>query len=156
MIWSNAVKPTGCVVARVAGCGKSRLALALILVSGVKHGLIVVESRLIEEMLKEVGQLPISAEQVKVIESAADLNDLRQINLISYERLRMPVDKAASARVTYAHRLRRRIGLLVADEGERLANPTSDQSRALWELSARRRFVLKGSRSRTTREMRSV
>ncbi|MCG7400547.1 SNF2-related protein [Caballeronia zhejiangensis] len=139
------LKPTGCVVAWEQGCGKSRLALALILVSGVKHGLIVVESRLIEEMLKEIGQLPIAADQVKVIESAADLGDLRRINLISYERLRMPVDKAASARVTYAHRLRRRIGLLVADEGERLANPTSDQSRALWQLSARRRFVLTGS-----------
>jgi len=139
------LKPTGCVVAWEQGCGKSRLALALILVSGVKHGLIVVESRLIEEMLKEIGQLPIAADQVKVIESATDLGDLRRINLISYERLRMPVDKAASARVTYAHRLRRRIGLLVADEGERLANPTSDQSRALWQLSARRRFVLTGS-----------
>ncbi|WP_309790889.1 MULTISPECIES: SNF2-related protein [unclassified Caballeronia] len=139
------LKPTGCVVAWEQGCGKSRLALALILVSGAKHCLIVVESRLIEEMLKEIGQLPIAADQVKVIESAADLGDLRQINLISYERLRMPVDKAASARVTYAHRLRRRIGLLVADEGERLANPTSDQSRALWQLSARRRFVLTGS-----------
>ncbi|WP_053572753.1 SNF2-related protein [Caballeronia cordobensis] len=139
------LKPTGCVVAWEQGCGKSRLALALILVSGVKHGLIVVESRLIEEMLKEIGQLPIAADQVKVVESAADLGDLRRINLISYERLRMPVDKASSARVTYAHRLRRRIGLLVADEGERLANPTSDQSRALWQLSARRRFVLTGS-----------
>jgi hypothetical protein len=139
------LKPTGCVVAWEQGCGKSRLALALILVSGVKHGLIVVESRLIEEMLKEIGQLPIAADQVKVIESAADLTDLRHINLISYERLRMPVDKAVTARVTYAQRLRRRIGLLVADEGERLANPTSDQSRALWQLSARRRFVLTGS-----------
>ncbi|WP_250441965.1 SNF2-related protein [Caballeronia sp. AZ1_KS37] len=139
------LKPTGCVVAWEQGCGKSRLALALILVSGVKHGLIVVESRLIEEMLKEIAQLPISADQVKVIESAADLDDLRRINLIAYERLRMPVDKAASSRLTYAHRLRRRIGLLVADEGERLANPTSDQSRALWQLSARRRFVLTGS-----------
>ncbi|SAK94967.1 SNF2-related protein [Caballeronia catudaia] len=139
------LKPTGCVVAWEQGCGKSRLALALILVSGVKHGLIVVESRLIAEMLNEIAQLPIAAEQVKVIESAADLSDLRQFNLISYERLRMPVDKSVSARVTYAHRLRRRIGLLVADEGERLANPTSDQSRALCELSARRRFVLTGS-----------
>jgi hypothetical protein len=139
------LKPTGCVVAWEQGCGKSRLALALILVSGVKHGLIVVESRLIEEMLKEIAQLPIATDQVKVIESAADLTDLRHINLISYERLRMPVGKAASSRVTYAHRLRRRIGLLVADEGERLANPTSDQSRALWQLSARRRFVLTGS-----------
>ncbi|MDR5826031.1 SNF2-related protein [Caballeronia sp. LZ043] len=139
------LKPTGCVVAWEQGCGKSRLALALILLSGVKHGLIVVESRLIAEMLNEIAQLPIAADRVKVIESEADLTDLRQFNLISYERLRMPVDRASSARVTYAHRLRRRIGLLVADEGERLANPTSDQSRALWQLSARRRFVLTGS-----------
>jgi hypothetical protein len=139
------LKPTGCVVAWEQGCGKSRLALALILVSGVKHGLIVVESRLIAEMLNEIAQLPIASDQVKVIESAADLTDLRRFNLIAYERLRIPVDRSVSTRVTYAHRLRRRIGLLVADEGERLANPTSDQSRALWQLSARRRFVLTGS-----------
>jgi SNF2-related domain/Methyltransferase domain/Helicase conserved C-terminal domain len=139
------LKPAGCVIAWEQGCGKSRLALALILLSGVKHGLIVVESRLIDEMLKEIALLPIPPEDVKVIGSASDLSDLRRFNLISYERLRMRVDKTASKRVTYAHRLRRRIGLLVADEGERLANPTSDQSQALWELSARRRFVLTGS-----------
>jgi hypothetical protein len=139
------LKPTGCVIAWEQGCGKSRLSIALILASGVKHGLIVVESRLIEEMLSEIALLPISPDDVKVIRCAADLSDLKRINLIAYERLRMPVDKAVSKRVTYAHRLRRRIGLLVADEGERLANPTSDQSQALWELSARRRFVLTGS-----------
>jgi hypothetical protein len=139
------LKPSGCVIAWEQGCGKSRLSIALILLSGVKHGLIVVESRLIEEMLSEIALLPISPDDVKVIGGAADLSDLKRVNLISYERLRMPVNKAASKRVTYAHRLRRRIGLLVADEGERLANPTSDQSQALWELSARRRYVLTGS-----------
>ncbi|MFP3646568.1 SNF2-related protein [Paraburkholderia sp. SIMBA_054] len=139
------MKPSGCVIAWEQGCGKSRLAIALILASQVRHGLIVVESRLIDEMMNEIAQLPVDADDVKVIGRAADLTDLRRINLISYERLRMPVDKDASKRVTYAHRLRRRIGLLVADEGERLANPTSDQSRALWQLSARRRYVLTGS-----------
>ncbi|OUL80400.1 SNF2-related protein [Paraburkholderia hospita] len=139
------LKPSGCVIAWEQGCGKSRLAIALILLSGVMHGLIVVESRLIDEMMTEIATLPISMDDVKIITCAADLNDLRRFNLISYERLRMPVDKAVSTRVTYAHRLRRRIGLLVADEGERLANPTSDQSRALWQLSARRRYVLTGS-----------
>jgi SNF2 family DNA or RNA helicase len=139
------LKPAGCVIAWEQGCGKSRLSIALILASGVKHGLIVVESRLIEEMLSEIALLPISPEDVKVIGCAGDLSDLKRINLIAYERLRMSVDKSVSKRVTYAHRLRRRIGLLVADEGERLANPTSDQSQALWELSARRRYVLTGS-----------
>jgi hypothetical protein len=139
------LKPSGCVIAWEQGCGKSRLSIALILASTVKHGLIVVESRLIEEMLSEISLLPISPEDVKVIACAADLSDLKRVNLIAYERLRMPVDKSVSKRVTYAHRLRRRIGLLVADEGERLANPMSDQSQALWELSARRRYVLTGS-----------
>ncbi|TDN59058.1 SNF2-related protein [Paraburkholderia sp. BL10I2N1] len=139
------MKPQGCVVAWEQACGKSRLAVALILLSGVRHGLIVVEARLIAEMLAEMAQLPIDQRDVKVIDGVEDLDDLRRINLVSYERLRMPVDRAVSARVTYAHRLRRRIGLLVADEGERLANPTSDQSRALWQLSARKRYVLTGS-----------
>ncbi|SEI23840.1 SNF2-related protein [Paraburkholderia hospita] len=139
------MKPQGCVIAWEQACGKSRLAIALILLSGVKHGLIVVEARLIGEMLNEIAQLPIDPAMVKVIDGASDLGDLRQINLVSYERLRMPIDRDVSSRVTYAHRLRRRIGLLVADEGERLANPTSDQSRALWQLSGRRGYVLTGS-----------
>ncbi|WP_434667797.1 SNF2-related protein [Paraburkholderia sp. A3BS-1L] len=139
------MKPSGTVIAWEQGCGKSRLALAMILASGAKHGLIVVEARLIAEMLAEAALTPIDTSEVKVIESPADLDDLRRFNLISYERLRMVVDLSTSRRATYAHRLRRRIGLLVADEGERLANPGSDQSRALWRLSARRRYVLTGS-----------
>jgi hypothetical protein len=135
----------GCIIAWEQGCGKSRLALALILLSGVKHGLIVVESRLVSEMLAEISRLPIDMIDVRVVQDPSDLDRLARFNLIAYERLRMPVDRAVSKRVTYAHRLRRRIGLLVADEGERLANPTSDQSRALWQLSARRRYVLTGS-----------
>ncbi|WP_230877621.1 MULTISPECIES: SNF2-related protein [unclassified Burkholderia] len=139
------MKPSGCVIAWEQGCGKSRLALALILAAGVKHGLIVVEARLVSELLAEAALTPIGMDEIKVIESPADLDDLRRFNLISYERLRMVVDPSQSRRATYAHRLRRRIGLLVADEGERLANPTSEQSRALWRLSARRRYVLTGS-----------
>lgn len=137
-------KPCGAVAAWEQGCGKSRLAAALILLAGVKHGLIVVEARLVPEMRAELAQiLPPSA--VHVIDSPESLRALGQINLVAYERLRMPVCREASQRVTYAHRLRRRIGLLVADEGERLSNPSSDQSRALWQLSARRRYILTGS-----------
>lgn len=139
------MKPSGCVIAWEQGCGKSRLALALILASGVRHGLIVVDARLIGELRAEMALTPIEPSELKVIDAAADLDDLRRFNLISYERLRMVVDASKSKRATYAHRLRRRIGLLVADEGERLANPTSEQSRALWRLSARRRYVLTGS-----------
>jgi len=137
-------KPCGAVAAWEQGCGKSRLAAGLILLSGVKHGLIVVESRLVPEMRAELAQI-LPPQSVHVIDSPEALGKLGQINLIAYERLRMPVCREASRRVTYAHRLRRRIGLLVADEGERLSNPNSDQSRALWQLSARRRYILTGS-----------
>ncbi|WP_427308592.1 helicase-related protein [Cupriavidus sp. H39] len=95
-------------------------------------------------MRAELAQI-LPASDVHVIEAPEDLGRLGRINLIAYERLRMPVRRDASSRITYAHRLRRRIGLLVADEGERLSNPSSDQSRALWQLSARRRYVLTGS-----------
>lgn len=138
------LKPNGAVAAWEQGCGKSRLAAALILLSGVRHGLIVVEARLVPEMRAELAQI-LPASDVHVIEAPEDLGRLGRINLIAYERLRMPVRRDASSRITYAHRLRRRIGLLVADEGERLSNPSSDQSRALWRLSARRRYVLTGS-----------
>lgn len=96
------------------------------------------------EMRAELEQV-MPASDVHVIQSPEDLVRLGRVNLIAYERLRLPVDRQASRRVTYAHRLRRRIGLLVADEGERLSNPSSDQSRALWQLSAKRRYIPTGS-----------
>lgn len=139
------MKPTGAIAAWLQGLGKSRLNVALILLSGVKHGLVVVESRLIDEMLAQMQRIGIGQDKVCVIDNPDKLNELAQINLISYERLRMLVDAKASARITYAHRLRRRIGLVCADEGERLANFESDQSRALFQLAARKRYISTGT-----------
>lgn len=140
------MKPYGSVAAWKQALGKSRLAAALILLSGVKHGLMVLESRLIGEMLEQLHRIGITADQVCVIDSPEKLSQLRQINLIAYERLRMRVDDTRRKKdVTYATRLRRRIGLVVADEGERLANFDSDQSRALFRLSARKRYILTGT-----------
>lgn len=139
------MKPNGAIAGWKQACGKSRLIAALILLSGVKHGLIVVESRLIDEMLVQLDRIGIGAEKVCVIDAPAKLSQLNQINLISYERLRMLVDGSASKRNTYAHKLRRRIGLVCADEGERLANFDSDQSRALFQLAARKRYISTGT-----------
>lgn len=139
------MKPSGCILGWQQALGKSRLNTALILLSGVKHGLIVVESRLIDEMLVQLQRIEIAQEQVCVIDCPEKLNQLSQINLISYERLRMLVDAESSSRITYAHKLRRRIGLVCADEGERLANFDSDQSRALFQLAARKRYISTGT-----------
>jgi hypothetical protein len=105
----------------------------------------VVESCLIEEMLVQIQRIGISNDKVCVIDCPDKLTKLAQINLISYERLRMLVDTKASQRITYAHKLRRGIGLVCADEGERLANFDSDQSRALFQLAARKRYISTGT-----------
>lgn len=139
------MKPHGSVAAWKQACGKSRLNAALILLSGVKHGLIVVESRLIDEMLVQLERIGIAGDKVCVIDAPAKLTQLKQINLIAYERLRMLVNDTVSQRVTYAHKLRRRIGLVCADEGERLANFDSDQSRALFQLAARKKYISTGT-----------
>lgn len=127
------------------GLGKARLASALVLLSGVRRGLICVEAHLIPEMERELSGLPIPAAEWKVIRAPGDLDCLTRINIISYERLRMPVTEGNRVKDSYAGRLRRRIGCLVADEGHLLANANSQQSRALWHLSAKRRFILTGT-----------
>ncbi|MCU6501967.1 SNF2-related protein [Rugamonas sp. A1-17] len=137
------MKPRGAIGAWKQGTGKSRLAAALLQLSGMKHGLMVLESRLIAEMVDQLNKVDISTAEINIIDEPEKLYTLKRINLISYERLRMPVgDKPKD---TYAKRLRRRIGILVADEGEKLSNTESDQTRAVWQVSAKKRYILTGT-----------
>ena len=146
-------RSAGCIGGWEQACGKSRLAAALILLSGVKHGLIVVESRLVMEMKSVLSVLPIDVDAIHVIESPDDLKQLKTINIISYERLRLPLrmpvidqpGKTIASKHTYAKALRRRIGLVIPDEAEKLGNIDSEQSRALFQLSAKRRVALTGT-----------
>ena len=148
-----AMKPHGAIAAWHMGLGKARLAVALIMLVGCRHGLIVTEAGLIDEMLIELKGLPISADSWQIITTPAQARNLRQINVISYERLRLVAkadDPATDKRKltgskrmhhTYAGLMRRRIGVLVADEGDVLSNPQSDQTQALYQLSPKRRYV---------------
>jgi hypothetical protein len=138
------LRPRGCIAAWEMGLGKARLAIALCLLSECRHCLIVVESGLIPELKAEIAKLPIDSATWNVIRRPEDCLELRQINVISYERLRRPI-APANPRRTYARRLRRRIGLLVADEGDKLSHRDSQQSRALYALSAKRRYILTGT-----------
>lgn len=157
------MSPRGAVVAWSMGLGKSRLACALILLSGVKHGLVTTEAYLVPEFVEQLEKLGLPQSWWKVIKCEADLNDLRRINIISNERLRLPLkqaeaeesdlqdegaaktEKATKRQLTYAHKLRRRVKMVVSDEGEFLSNPTSAQSRALWRVSGQKRYVLSGT-----------
>jgi hypothetical protein len=138
------IAPGDAIVAWKMGLGKARLAIALVLLSECKHGLIAVESQLIEEMEAELKGMGLPVDQWQTIKSPSQLRDLKRLNLISYERLRMPIDQR-HARRTYASQLRRRIGTLVADEGHLLRKPDTAQTRALWQISARRKYILTGT-----------
>ncbi|MCB2468865.1 hypothetical protein KQ735_15655, partial [Listeria monocytogenes] len=74
------MQPHGGIAAWQQACGKSRLNAALLLLSGVKHGLIVVESRLIDEMIGQLARIGIAGEKVCVIDATAKLSQLKQIN----------------------------------------------------------------------------
>lgn len=134
------MKPYGAIAAWEQGTGKARLSLALAILSG--RGLICVESGLVPEMVREIKKIGLSADRWQVIQSARDAGTLRQLNIISYNRLKA---SAGVGKQTIAHRLRRRASMVVADEGGILSNPTSQQSRALLRLGARQLFILDGT-----------
>lgn len=135
--------PRGAIAGWSMGLGKTRLAIALILLSGVKHGLVTLEAYLVPEFVDQLRALELTDVAWQVIESPDDLVDLKAINIISTDRLKMTLPD--QKRVTYAHKLRRRIGMAITDEGDLLANPRSDRSRAIWKVSAQRRYVLTGT-----------
>jgi predicted RNA methylase len=133
------VRGNGAVIAAEQGTGKARMAIALALLSG--KGLICVESGLIPEMVRELKALNLPRRLWQVIETVSDTQQLRAVNVISYNRLRS--DTAPG--VTLAHYLRRRVHTLLADEGSLLRNRETLQSRAVAQVSARRVYVLDGT-----------
>lgn len=155
----------GGVAAWEMALGKARLALALALMGGGRS-LIVLEPALIDEMRREIAKIGLAASEWQVIERPEQCERLPRVSIISYNRLRSPIatrrtriestqdDDGEDAplrfanlgvRRTYAHLLRRRVSVLVADEGDCLANDSSQQSRAIAMVSPRRRYLLTGT-----------
>lgn len=133
----------GAIVGWHMGLGKARLAAALCMLGQGRHSLISVESRLVGEMRDEFAVLGVPDDDWQLIEKPEHAAELRRINVITYTRLKSKL--CPGGRLTYADRLRRRIHTHVADEGHLLRNPSSQQSRAVWKVSAKRRYVLSGT-----------
>ncbi|OGU23761.1 MAG: hypothetical protein A2580_17920 [Hydrogenophilales bacterium RIFOXYD1_FULL_62_11] len=125
------------------GCGKGRLAIALALAGG-RHNAIVVESHLIDELLDQLRESNVDPGLWQVITKAGHCEQLRRINIISYNRLRMELTPGAGRR-TFASRLRRRFSWVISDEVHLLRNTETAQSRALMQLSPRRRVGMTGT-----------
>lgn len=131
------------IVAFQMGLGKTRAAIALCLAGG-NHNLICVEAHLIDELLTELRAVGVPADQYQVIRSPEDCESLRRISIISYSRLRKPVNEAHPRR-TYASLLRRRIATMVCDEAHLLRNRFSAQTRAVYMVSPKRRYGMTGT-----------
>lgn len=125
------------------GCGKSRLAIALCLMGG-EHNCIVVESNLVPEMIREFESCGLDPALWQLITSVEQCHALRRINLISYNRLKAPVCEGAGRR-TFAKLLRRKFSTCVADEAHLLRHLETQQTRALWMLSPKRRYPMTGT-----------
>jgi hypothetical protein len=137
-----AFKPRGALCAWEMGLGKARLSLALCMMGG-QHNLLVVKSRLVDEMVIEIKGLGVDASQYQVIKSASDCLSLKKINIISYERAKATVGK--HKKLSIAKLLRNRIHTLCADEGGVLSNRHSIQTRAIWEINPKKRFGFDGT-----------
>jgi len=72
-----AMKPHGAIAAWQMGLGKARLASALVLMVGCKHGLIVTEAGLVDEMLIELNGLPIPRDAWQIITTPSQARNLR-------------------------------------------------------------------------------
>lgn len=136
-----AFKPTGGICGWQMALGKSRLAIALALILPGRS-LIVLKSRLVPEMVNELKGLGIT--DYCIVESRKDAISLRKINIISYERLKRPFYPAVP-KFTFANFLRKKVKNVLCDEGGLLANNHSQQTKAIWQLGAKRKYILDGT-----------
>jgi hypothetical protein len=158
----------GAIIAWEMGLGKARLAAALCLLGGGRHNLITVETRLIKEMEAEFKAIGLPAKMWQTITKPEHARNLRQINLISYDKLKSVLpdkrrpkptaeEKADAKRSgdklrtydvrhSFAGLLRRRVHTHVCDEGHLLRAPSTQQSRAVHHVSAKGpRYLLTGT-----------
>lgn len=138
-----AFRPAGGICGWQMGLGKTRLALALATLLKGKS-LIVVKSRLVNELEREMRELNLTDENFKIIRSITDTKDLKKLNIVSYETIKRPMAKL-HPKLTVAKHLKGRITNVIADEGSLLANFHSQQTKAIWKLGTRKNYIFDGS-----------
>lgn len=123
------------------GLGKTRQIIALGLLYGCRHSLIIVEPKLVEEFIKEFRELNITDYQV--IESERDLKHLKKFNLIAYNKLWKPLNE--HTKKTFAKAMRRRFQFIAVDEAHKIKAKDSEQAMAVRMLKARYKLLSTGT-----------
>jgi len=143
--WDDVIEMSltrGAIAGHMMGLGKSRIAAGCCYAGG-RSNAIVVEAGLIDEMLSQFQRMGLPSIDYKVIRNVEDCAQLARINLVSYQTLRRPTERGS--RRTVAHLLRRRFHTVCADEGSLLSHSETQQTRALYQLSPKRRIALDGT-----------
>ncbi len=123
------------------GLGKSRQIIALALLYGCRHNLIIVEPKLKDEFVKEFRELNITDYQI--IESEKDLKHLKKFNLIAYNKLWKPLNE--HTKKTFAKAMRRRFQFIAVDEAHKIKAKDSEQAQAVRMLKARYKLLSTGT-----------
>lgn len=131
----------GAVYAGEMGVGKSRIAAALALMGGCRNAL-VVEPHLVEEMTDQLHEAGLDPTLWQVITSIEDAQNLRALNIVSYNTLRRQI---GTGKRSFSHLLRRRFHTVICDEGHALKTEESLRSQAVWQLSPKRRYAFTGT-----------
>lgn len=135
-------KPKGGIVGWQMALGKTRLALALaMLLSG--RSLIVLKPRLVGEMKNELKKLGFDKSLYKIIENARDIDDLRKINIISYNTNKAVANEQDGELI--ADILKGKVENVLADEGGLLSSEHSQQTKAIWKLGTEKNYILDGT-----------
>ena len=142
------ITPSGSICGWQMALGKTRLGVALTLLHGAKHTLIILEPHLIHDFMNQIkDDLSefVDLNDVQVINKPEHTKSLKKINFIQLSRLRMLMNPKKSKNRTYARALRRRCGLVICDEAEFLANFYTNQSRAVQNLSPKKMIAMSGT-----------
>ncbi len=148
------------------GLGKSRVSIALSMMYGSEHTLVVAPKRLWGEWVNEVRHLGLLSD-FQIVESLADVRNLRKLNLVSLSDLwRIPKDSPhrSSGQANYRMRergdgevrimglrhslawyLRKRCQTVLVDEAYTMKDMTTHQSRAVHFLKAKHKVLLTGT-----------
>ncbi|AGB50781.1 DNA/RNA helicase, superfamily II, SNF2 family (plasmid) [Methanomethylovorans hollandica DSM 15978] len=122
------------------GVGKTRCIIASIILSGHEHALIVVESRNIKEFLTEFNNLGIK--NVNVIDSRKELDNLKQFNIISYNKLWTKID---GLKKPYIKVLKKKIKFVAFDEAHNLKAADSNRSLAARQMFGRCKRIIEAT-----------
>lgn len=146
---ARALSKRGVIYSAKQGLGKTRFAAAYAIASGIRHAVVVLESRLVDEFLGEMRAIGM-ADRVKELRTAEDLEDLKLLNLITYNRLWTRVDGKSDRRrsgavglhKSFAWALAKRRPVLIVDEAHKLASGDSKRARAARYLAFRSKKVV--------------